>query len=97
MKFLKKLIIYVVIFTIAFDKIFSISMLFNRNKQKTNRDMLDKLMLDNYLNMLAIIAKHPNGLAKRDKILLASLILDIVDKENEIRQGNTVYWYSRQG
>ena len=97
MNFLKKLIIYAVILTIAFDRIFSISMLFNRNKQKMSREILDELMLDNYLNMLEMKAKHPNGLTKRDKNLLASIIIDLVDKENKIKQRNTVYWYSRQG
>ena len=66
-------------------------------RDEVNRKINYYSMLDNYLNMLAIIAKHPNGLAKRDKILLASLILDLNDKENEIKQRNTVYWYSRQG
>jgi hypothetical protein len=97
MNFLKKLIIYAVIFTIACDKIISINMLFNRNKQKMSREMLDELMMDNYLNMLEMKAKHPNGLTKRDKNILASIIIDLVDKENQIKQRNTVYWYSRQG
>jgi len=97
MNFLKKLIIYAVILTIAFDKILSIGMLFNGNKQKMSPEKLDELMMDTHFNILVIIAKNPNGLTKRDKILLASLVLDLVDKENQIKQRNTVYWYSRQG
>ena len=97
MNFLKKLIIYVMILTIAFDRIFSISLLFNRNKQKMSREMLDELLVDTNFKMLAILAEHSSGLTKRDKILLASLVLDLVDKENQIKQHNTVYWYSRQG
>ena len=85
------------ILTITFDNIVSMGMLFNRNKQKMSREMLDELMVDNYLNMLEMKAKHPSGLTKRDKNLLASIIIDLVDKENEIKQHNTVYWYSRQG
>jgi len=87
MNFLKKLIIYAVILTIAFDRIFSISMLFNRNKQKMSREMLDELMVDthSHFNMLVMKAKHSNGLKERDKKLLASIIIDLVDKENKIK------------
>ncbi len=85
------------ILTIAFDKIFSISLLFNRNKQKMNREQVDELMMDTHFDMLAMKAKHLNGLTKRDKTLLASLVLDLVDKQNQIKHHNTVYWYSRQG
>jgi hypothetical protein len=53
--------------------------------------MLDELMMYNYLNMLEMKAKHPNGLTKRDKNILASIIIDLVDKENQIKQRNTVY------
>jgi acid stress-induced BolA-like protein IbaG/YrbA len=63
--------------------------------QQTMKTMLD--ISNNLFHSLAMRAQTQNGLTKKDKKLLAILIIDWMREKARAKQQNTVYWYLRQG
>jgi len=99
--FIKKYITFLLILTLVIEPALLVSTILKTDKynKKISRIGVNVLsnVVNNTWNMLASKAEQNNGLTKKDKNLLASLIIDWADKKIKEKERNTVYWYTRQG